>query len=307
MALQQHSNTIATIGECMLEYYSSTSLPPHTPPIAFGGDTLNVAVYLARQQVPVDFVTCIGDDTFSQWAYQQWQQHNIGLPHTYQLANQTIGAYSIAPMQDTRSQLTYWRDHSAARKLLTPSAQTHQLLRALYDYQYLFISGISLAIISNAARQQLFAFLQAYRESGGNVIFDSNYRPSLWHSIEQAQATCRQMYSLSDIALSSLDGEQALFGETNAAAVIKRLQHFGLKEIALKMAGNGCKIVSPNTVCTVPCRPVEQVIDTTAAGDAFNAGYIAARLAQKTTIEAAEQGHRMAAPTLKHLGAITPR
>ncbi len=48
-------------------------------------------------------------------------------------------------------------------------------------------------------------------------------------------------------------------------------------------------------------------VDTTAAGDSFNAGYMSARLSGQNPADAATNGHQLAAEVIQHRGAIMPR
>ena len=50
----------------------------------------------------------------------------------------------------------------------------------------------------------------------------------------------------------------------------------------------------------------KQVIDTTAAGDSFSAGYLAARLQGADVTDAARAGHRLAAAVIQYPVAIIP-
>jgi 2-dehydro-3-deoxygluconokinase len=48
-------------------------------------------------------------------------------------------------------------------------------------------------------------------------------------------------------------------------------------------------------------------VDTTAAGDSFNAGYLAARIGGASPIDAARAGHRLAGIVIMTPGAIIAR
>jgi len=80
----------------------------------------------------------------------------------------------------------------------------------------------------------------------------------------------------------------------------------GVAEVIVKMGPEGAYVSidgAGNVVATTPVVPV----DTSGAGDAFDAGYIAARLAGHGAIDAAKFGHKLAGETVKHRGAIPAR
>jgi 2-dehydro-3-deoxygluconokinase len=52
--------------------------------------------------------------------------------------------------------------------------------------------------------------------------------------------------------------------------------------------------------------PADDIVDTTAAGDSFSAGYIAARRGGAPPAKAAMAGHRLASVVVRHRGAIIP-
>jgi 2-dehydro-3-deoxygluconokinase len=111
-----------------------------------------------------------------------------------------------------------------------------------------------------------------------------------------------------DIALPTLDDEQRLFGDIDADACLTRLRGLGVREIVLKLGGEGCVISAAGAAAPrVAPTKVGKIVDTTAAGDSFNAGYLYGRLIGKDPALAAAIGNRLAAVKIQHPGAIMPR
>ena len=74
-----------------------------------------------------------------------------------------------------------------------------------------------------------------------------------------------------------------------------------------KRGARGCVILGGGALVDVPVpRPVK-ALDTTAAGDGFNAGYLAARLTGSSPEQAALAGHGLAGAVVQYPGAIIPR
>ncbi len=300
--------SIVTIGECMLELTrqpgekSASSLPMA---MSYGGDTLNSAVYLARQGIAVDFATALGDDPMSSWLLDQWRSEGVGCDLVDIYPGSVPGLYLVEVDDQGERSFYYWRDSSPARRLFEDEDRANKLFARLANYDWVFLSGISLAIYNAASRQRLFKLLATYRASGGKVIFDGNYRPRLWPSKEATQEAYQTMYQLTDLALPTIEDEQALFGDAGQEQVIERLQSWGVGEIVLKMGEHGCRVISGAEQVLVPSNKV-QVVDTTSAGDSFNAGYLAARLRGIAPAVAAKNGHRLASVVIQHRGAIIP-
>lgn len=299
---------IALIGECMLELTRQTaaqvgrSLPMN---LSYGGDTLNSAVYLARQGVAVDYVTALGDDPMSSWMVEHWRGEGVGCDLVDFQQNAVPGMYLVETDGQGERSFYYWRDSAPARRLFDDSAKADRLFAQLADHACLCLSGISLAIYSESSRQRLFAKLAEYRSTGGKVIFDSNYRPKLWPDEQLTRQSYEAMYRLTDIALPTIEDEQQVFGDADQNAVVERLQSWGVDEIALKMGPGGCLVVTGETQELVAAKKVA-VVDTTSAGDSFNAGYLAARLKGQCVSDAAKAGHRLASVVIQHQGAIIP-
>ena len=300
---------IAIIGECMIEL----SQRGDSMSRGFGGDTLNTSVYIARQvssqDLRVDYVTALGQDSFSDEMLTAWQAEGLHTELIQRLENKLPGLYVIETDAQGERTFWYWRNDAAARFWLD-SAQAEEICQQLAHYDYLYLSGISLAILSPQSREKLYTLLAECRKNGGKVIFDNNYRPRLWQSREEAQAAYKALLSHTDIAFLTLDDETLLWGETDSEAVIRRTRESGVSEIVIKRGADSCLIdTGTDTLLEVPAirLAAEKVVDTTAAGDSFSAGYLAVRLTGGSAEEAAKRGHLTASTVIQHRGAIIPR
>jgi 2-dehydro-3-deoxygluconokinase len=297
---------VASVGECMIElrHRSPTELE-----LAYGGDTLNFAVYLTRltrdQGARVDYVTALGDDTYSDGMLAMWQAEGVGTELVARLPGRLPGLYTIRVDERGERSFTYWRSNSAARDMLK-DGRAERLGKVLTGYDLLYLSGITLSILDPPQRQALMAIADAVRAAGGRVAFDSNYRPVGWPDRAAAQRAIDEMLTRTDIALPTLEDEQALFGVPDAPALADRLHRLGVAEVAIKLGPEGCFLSSAAFTGKVPAEKVGEVVDSTAAGDSFNAGYLAARLLGATPEMAGRLGNRLAARVIAYPGAIIP-
>jgi 2-dehydro-3-deoxygluconokinase len=301
-----HTPRIALIGECMIELQQRAD---GTLQQSFGGDTLNTAVYLSRELGAggrVDYVTALGDDSFSDAMCQSWADENLGLDMVQRLPGRLPGLYCIQTDASGERRFLYWRNEAAVRDCFTtPGAAP--ILAALADYDVLYFSGITLAVLGAAGREKLLATLIEARQRGAQIVFDNNYRPRLWASVEQARAAYRSVLAHVDLALLTVEDEQALFGYPDCAAVFAAYEQTGTPEVVLKRGADACLVRCAGESFEVPARKVERVVDTTAAGDSFSAAYLAARLKGGSPVDAAEAGHRLASRVIQVPGALIPK
>ncbi len=301
---------LAAIGECMVEATLDRAGPFAGPAkLGFGGDTLNTAVY-ARRCLPegegrVAYITALGDDVFSDSMLAAWRDEGLETDLVYRLPGRRPGFYAIATDEAGERRFYYWRREAAVRSLLEDDRE-RDLAARLKGYDLLYLSGITLAILGERGRDRLLALLQGLRGAGSRVAFDGNHRPALWPEPAVAQAAYQAIGRLTDIALPTLDDEAALHGDESVDASAARWLGWGAREVAIKCGADGCTVVTPEDRVAVPGRPVETVVDTTAAGDSFNGAYLAARLLGETPAQAATRGCNLAAEVIQHQGAIIP-
>jgi 2-dehydro-3-deoxygluconokinase len=272
-----------------------------------GGDTLNTALYMARLLGPgqVGYVTRLGDDLYSARMRAHWEAEGIDCALVETVLDTTAGLYAIDTDAAGERSFTYWRDAAPARELFT-RGNWHMRTEAMASAELVYFSGISLAILPEAGRERLIGAAREAREAGAQVAVDPNFRPSLWPRDEAAQWMVRA-YGAATMALVSVDEEEALFPAAGGAGPRVRSYGGGCAEVAAKDGANGVAVFAPEQVCEIPAADVNEVVDTTGAGDAFNAAYLAARLGGMDPEAAARRGCALGARVVGHRGAIIPR
>lgn len=297
---------VACIGECMIELAHLGALDLQ---LGYGGDTLNTAVYLKRliqgHGITVDYVTALGDDAYSDAMMASWQDEGLGVDLVARLPGRLPGLYTIRTDERGERHFTYWRGQAAARDLLKDGRDA-TLRGHLGAYDLVYLSGITLSILDQPQRQALFALVDNVRKNGGKIAFDSNFRPAGWANLDEARACFDAILSRTDIALPTLDDEQALMGSADAVDVAERLHGLGVKQVAVKLGVEGCLLSDDGVTKMVETSPIEPVVDSTAAGDSFNAAFLAGLFQGKTPASAALDGHRLAGRVLQHRGAVIP-
>lgn len=296
---------VAVIGECMVELQRKGELIKQS----FGGDTLNTALYLSRlthqHGVETSYITGLGTDSFSRDMLADWQQEHINTELVFQSEEKNPGLYLIETDDTGERTFHYWRNDAAARYWLD-NIELPTLVEKLTGFDMIYLSGISLAILPAAALDKLFHALTACKAQGSKIVFDNNYRPRLWQSADIAAKRYQTMLSLTDIALLTFDDETMLYGEHTVEECISRTQQCGVSEIIIKRGADDCLVVTAEGCKSVAATKVDSVIDTTAAGDSFSAGYLATRLTGGNGEQAANNAHLLAGTVIQHQGAIIP-
>lgn len=297
---------IALIGECMIELQE---IAPGETKQTFGGDTLNTAIYCARlaRDLPlqIDYVTALGQDSFSDKMTRFWELEGVGSELVLRQEGELPGLYYIELDDQGERIFHYWRSAAAAKKCFE-YPESDVILERLADYNGIYLSGISLAILTPQSLAILIQRLSELAARGVSIYFDCNYRPHLWTSKEQAIAIYKQLYGISDIVFLTTEEADTLLECVQGHEVHQKLQSFGAKESILKDGENPCTIFSENEIFEVPAQEVAKVVDTTAAGDSFSAVYLVARRFGCAPVDAARMAHQTAAYVVCHRGAVAP-
>ena len=137
------------------------------------------------------------------------------------------------------------------------------------------------------------------------IAFDPNMRLRLWPSRAVMAETIMQAAAISDMVLPSFDEDGAVFGDDTPEATIARYRAKGVETVIVK---NGVDMIHAQSgaegAITFQPTPAENVVDTTAAGDSFNAGLIAALSRGETLADAINRAAALSARVIAARGAL---
>jgi 2-dehydro-3-deoxygluconokinase len=289
---------IVGVGEAMVEF------APRDGGYArgFAGDTLNTVWHFAQLGFPVRYCTRIGRDKLSQDFLAFLSQAGIGAEAVGQEGDRTMGLY-LVELDGAERSFVYWRDAAAARRL---ADDPDRLDAAFAGAGLVHVSGITLAVIGEGGRANLLAALARARAAGAKVSFDPNLRRRLWPDDATARAAQIAAYAVTDFALPSFDDEAALWGDASPSETTARLAALGVAEIVVKNGAGPARLHHAQGTSEIAAARVE-ARDATGAGDAFDAGYLAARLRGLAPDAACGFAHTLAGEVVRWPGALPPR
>lgn len=291
-------NRVLSIGECMLQLREERKGKFAQ---AFGGDSLNTAIYLARLGIRTSYLTALGDDAWSSEMLANWDKEGIDTSFVRRVPGRMPGLYIIQNEANGERRFSYWRDRSPAREIF--DAENQQLAQSFLQHDWIYFTGVTLSLYSREGRMRLFDYLQRANDAGAWIVFDTNFRKHGWPDRQEADAAFRQAIEMADILFASHEDMAGIFGR--GADAMFDVAKCGEK--ILKLPDASARVVWRNRDEVVAPLPVKKVVDTTAAGDSFAAAYLAMRVNGKSPLMAAGAGHQLANIVIQNAGAIIPR
>ena len=297
---------IYLFGECMVELLnvSPNAQLPQTLKQSFAGDVFNTAVYMKRvfSDMKVNIVTAVGTDEFSTNMVEYFQQQNIESDFVYRSNDKIAGLYSIKTDSEGERTFTYWRENSAAKQVMKSidSAEIEKMSKG----DVFFFSGISLAVVTPEDRPKFWEMVEQLKSKGVQIIFDPNYRARMWSSPDEAKQQYHQAFTLSNVSLPGVDDFKQLYQLNTAEEVIAFSEDYTFDELVIKNGEQGVVYIKDNVRTDIAITPVDNVVDTTSAGDSFNGVFVGARTAGIEGSEAIKLASASAALVIQHKGAI---
>ncbi|QQM63173.1 sugar kinase [Pseudoalteromonas sp. LC2018020214] len=292
------------IGECMVELRAMSAATLHQ---SFAGDVYNSAVYLKRcfPQVTTSVVTALGQDNLSKKMLERFESEQINTQLVFAHDTKVPGMYYIETDEHGERSFIYWRNDSAAKKVV--DFLDADALEQLSQGDMFFFSGISLAIIEESAREDFWKVVKQLKDAGVKIVFDPNYRARLWNSVEETKEQYHLAFTFADITLPGVEDLTTLYDVHSVEAVVEYLKPYQIEEIVVKNGPESVVTKEGDTLQSHTIIPVTNVVDTTSAGDAFNGVYLGARLSDKSISSAVQLAAKAAGAVIQQPGAIAPK
>jgi 2-dehydro-3-deoxygluconokinase len=292
---------VIAFGECMVEL-SFTG--PSAAAIGYAGDTFNTAIYLRRLGLQVAYATALGEgDRFSRGILGRMGDTGIDTDLVTLVPGRLPGLYAIERNAAGERSFDYWRGEAPIRDFFR-LADLDKLARAFAEAELIYLSGISLAVIGREGRGRLSAMLAEARGQGAAIAFDPNFRARLWPSTGEARAAVDEVAPLCRFISFSTADVEALF-PAGAQETVRAWADLGI-EVVARDEDRRITVHAHGSAMAFAPRPAGPVVDTTGAGDSFNAAYLAARLAGEAIGKAVTDAQVLAGRVVGCIGAIIP-
>jgi fructokinase len=263
--LELEREAVAVVGEALID------LVPRGPDGLYqavpGGSPANVAVGLARLQVPARMVARIADDPFGRRIRRHLAGNGVDLGAVVSAAEPTsLAIVDVEPdgavSYDFRVDGTadwQWRDAE---------------LGGVLGGGLLALHSGSLALTMPPGADALLRLLQRAHGSV-TVSYDPNARPLLMGSPERTRERVERLVALADVVKASVEDVAWLLPGRAAEEVAEAWLALGPALVAITCGADGVVAVAAGTgLLRRPARPVT-VVDTVGAGDAFTSALLA--------------------------------
>jgi sugar/nucleoside kinase (ribokinase family) len=232
--------------------------------IRVGGAGANAALAFAELGIPVRLFGVIGDDLHGRWLLDELAAAGLGGDLTIAGAEPTGMTVACEAPGHDRSFLTSLGAAERWELSQVPPDAVAADSVLVCDY-----------FCAPALRGEPTAsLLAAVRAGGGRTFFDTAWDPGAFRASTRDEVVA--LLALADVFLPNEAEACALAGVSDPRAAARALQRESGGWVVVKLGPAGCHAAGPGEVELSERAPVVDAVDTTGAGDAFNAGLVAA-------------------------------
>jgi sugar/nucleoside kinase (ribokinase family) len=258
----------------------------HTMSCALGGSSAITAYILARLGLRTGFAALLGDDVFGH--YIQAELARAGLDLT-----------ALRMDRKEKTGITVWHSEGQSRGAVTYAGaiaklKPAQISASLHRARHLHMGAYFLLASLHSGAEALF---RKARRAGLTTSLDCNYDPA-----EKWDSEILSVLPHTDIFFPN-EAEALRITRTKSVEKAALRLSEEVRIVAIKRGESGVLLRANGCTWSVPARPA-RVVDTTGAGDSFNAGFLAKFLSGADVQECAEAGVAAAAKTVAVMGGI---
>ena len=297
---------VVTLGE-VLAAFVATDPGPLAEAATFqrhvAGAESNTAIGLARLGRAVTMIGRVGGDGLGTAALRRLRAEGVDVRFMTTDPAAPTGILVRERRALGPSEVTYQRSASAGSRL--GAADVDAAAALIAEAGWLHVTGITPAL-SPTARAAVVRALEHARAARVTISLDLNLRRKLWSDAEAAPVL-RTLAADVDVVMGSLDEVQVLTGSTGGPPDLARAVFaIGPSILVLKLGSDGAIAFERDRgEVRRPARAVPVVVDVVGAGDAFAAGFIAARLDGASLERTLDVANACGAAVVAALGDVT--
>jgi len=258
-----------------------------------GGSSANMAVGLSRLGASVGIISCLGDDSLSEFLIQFLQAEKVETSHIHR-APGYLPSLAITEVSPPDQFLQVFYRHDAVDTMLRV---TEDDLAYLAGREMFITNGTSLC--ASPSRESTYLALERAKAAGRRVVFDVDYRAMSWPNPAAAGQAVRLALPFVDVLIGNQQELSLVAGEENLTRATEALRE-RIPMLVSKLGEQGTRVWQGRDSVFLPPYEVE-VVSTIGAGDGFASGFIYALLAGKPVIECLQFGNAAAAIVVSRL------
>ena len=290
---------VCSIGEAMIEI---SNIKNSLYNQSFAGDTLNFCNYLDKKKLNAFFLSAIGKSEINQSLLDFVKSKNISTKYIKQINQFEIGLYLIKNKDNGEKQFFYWRDESAAKQYFN-NIDFLNLYKELKNFDYIYFSGITLSIIHVSKLNNFIKLLKLLKSKKIKIVFDFNIRPSRWNK-KNLNIFLDSVLKFVDICFLSGEDMNYWKNKNNIKSYEQIVRKYKLKHSIFRKNAKFTYVFLNKTRYVFKNKLLKTVVDTSGAGDGFNAAYLSNFIVNNDPVLALKAGSSLGSKIVMKKGAI---
>ena len=290
---------VCSIGEAMIEI---SNIKNSLYNQSFAGDTLNFCNYLDKKKLNAFFLSAIGKSEINQSLLDFVKSKNISTKYIKQINQFEVGLYLIKNKDNGEKQFFYWRDESAAKHYFN-NIDFLNLYKELKNFDYIYFSGITLSIIHISKLNNFIKLLRLLKSKKIKIVFDFNIRPTRWNK-KNLNIFLDSVLKLVDICFLSGEDMNYWKNKNNIKSYEQIVRKYKIKHSIFRKNAKFTYVFLNKTRYVFRNKLLKKVVDTSGAGDGFNAAYLSNFIVNNDPVLALKAGSSLGSKIVMKKGAI---